>query len=138
MLRPKKVKFRKKHRGRMRGKAVRGSKVNYGKFGLKAMEPAWITERQIEAARIALTQFMKEGGKVWIRTFPDHPVTAQPAETRMGKGKGTVDRYVARVKPGRIILELAGLDYDNAKIAMKRAEAKIPIKGKFVERGKYE
>ncbi|MDA3792870.1 MAG: 50S ribosomal protein L16 [Elusimicrobia bacterium] len=138
MLRPKKVKFRKKHRGRMKGKALRGSKVNFGRFGLKAMEPAWITERQIEASRVALTHFMKRGGKVWIRIFPDHPVTAQPAETRMGKGKGMVEEYVARVKPGRVMLELAGLDYDNAKIAMKRAAAKMPIKCKFVERGKYE
>ncbi len=137
MLRPKKVKYRKKQRGRRKGKALRGSRVNFGQYGLKALEPAWITERQIEAARVAVTRYMKRGGKVWIRIFPDHPVTKQPAETRMGKGKGTVEFYAAVVKPGRIILELEGLDETNARIAMKRAGAKMPMKCKFVERGKY-
>ena len=137
MLRPKKVKYRKKQRGRRKGKAARGCRVNFGKYGLKAVEPAWITERQIEAARVAVTRYMKRGGKVWIRIFPDHPVTKQPAETRMGKGKGSVEFYAAVVKPGRIILELEGLDETNARTAMKRAGAKMPMKCKFVERGKY-
>ncbi len=137
MLRPKKVKYRKKQRGRRKGKALRGSRVNFGQYGLKALEPALISERQIEAARVAVTRYMKRGGKVWIRIFPDHPVTKQPAETRMGKGKGSVEFYAAVVKPGRIILELEGLDEANARVAMKRAGAKMPIKCKFVERGKY-
>lgn len=138
MLRPKKVKYRKKQRGRCKGKATRGCNVNFGKFGLKAVEPAWITERQIEAARVAVTRFMRRGGKVWMRVFPDHPVTKQPAETRMGKGKGDVDHYAAVVKPGRIIMELEGLKEPRARLAMKRAGAKMPMKCKFVERGKYQ
>ncbi|MGM0441107.1 MAG: 50S ribosomal protein L16 [Elusimicrobiota bacterium] len=138
MLRPKKVKYRKKHRGRNRGKAIRGSKVNFGQYGLKAVEPAHIDERQIEAARVAITRFMKEGGKVWLRIFPDHPVTEQPAETRMGKGKGDVAYYAAKVKPGRIIFELVGLSREKAKLAMKRAAAKMPMKCKFVVRGEYQ
>ncbi len=138
MLRPNKVKYRKKHRGRKKGKAIKGSRVNFGEFALKAVEPAWITERQIEAARVAITRYMKRGGKVWIRIFPDLPVTKQPAETRMGKGKGDVDMYVAVVKPGRILFELEGLVEDEAKTAMKRAAAKLPIKCKFVARGRYE
>ena len=137
MLRPKRVKYRKKHRGRMTGKAIRGSLVSFGEFALKAAEPAWISERQIEAARVAITRYMKRGGKVWIRIFPDLPVTKQPAETRMGKGKGDIDGYVAVVKPGRIMFELEGLDEENAKKAMKLAAAKLPIKCKFVARGKY-
>ncbi len=138
MLRPKRVKYRKKQRGRMKGKAVRGSRVNFGEYGLKAMVPGWISERQIEAARVAITRYMKRGGKVWIRIFPDLPVTKQPAETRMGKGKGDIDGYVAVVKPGRILFELEGLDEENAKKAMKLANAKLPIKCRFVARGKYE
>lgn len=138
MLRPKKVKYRKKHRGRRCGKSIRGSRVSFGEFALKAVEPAWITERQIEASRVAITRYMNRGGKVWIRIFPDLPVTKQPAETRMGKGKGDVDMYVARVKPGRILFELEGLDEENAKKAMKKASAKLPIKCKFVVRGKYQ
>ncbi len=137
MLRPKKVKYRKKQRGRTRGVASGGSRVNFGMYGLKAAGPAWITERQIEAARVAVTRYMKRGGKVWIRIFPDHPVTKQPAETRMGKGKGDIEYYAAIVKPGRIILELEGLEEEDARIAMKRAAAKMPVKCKFVERGKY-
>jgi len=116
---------------------MRGNLVSFGEFGLKAAEPGWISERQIEAARVAITRYMKRGGKVWIRIFPDHPVTKQPAETRMGKGKGDVEQYVAVVKPGRIMFELEGLDEDNAKKAMKRAAAKMPIKCKFMERGTY-
>ena len=138
MLRPKKVKYRKKHRGRRCGKSTRGSRVSFGEFALKAVEPAWITERQIEASRVAITRYMQRGGKVWIRIFPDLPVTKQPAETRMGKGKGDVDMYVARVKPGRILFGIEGLDEENAKKAMKRASAKLPIKCKFVVRGKYQ
>ncbi|MGM0568915.1 MAG: 50S ribosomal protein L16 [Elusimicrobiota bacterium] len=138
MLRPKKVKYRKKHRGRMKGKSARGCMVNFGEYGLKAVEPVWVTERQIEAARVAVTRYMKRGGKVWIRIFPDHPVTKQPAETRMGKGKGDVEYYVAVVKPGRIIIELEGLDEANARTALKRAAAKMPMSCKFVQRGSYK
>lgn len=138
MLRPKKVKYRKKQRGTKKGKANRGCSVNFGEFGLKAVEPAWVTERQIEAARVAITRYMKRGGKVWIRIFPDHPVTKQPAETRMGKGKGDVDQYVAVVRPGRVLFELEGLNQENAKMAMKRASAKMPMKCRFIERGKYQ
>ncbi|MFC2062108.1 50S ribosomal protein L16 [Elusimicrobiota bacterium] len=137
-MRPKKVKYRKKHRGRRKGKAVRGSKVNFGEYGLKAVEPAWVSEKQIEAARVAITRYMQRGGKVWIRIFPDHPVTKQPAETRMGKGKGDVESYVAVVRPGRILFELEGLDEDNAKTAMKRAAAKMPMKCRFAVRGSYQ
>ena len=137
MLRPKRVKYRKKHRGSRKGKALTGNKVNFGEYALKAAEPAWITERQIEAARVAITRYMKRGGKVWIRIFPDKPVTKQPAETRMGKGKGDIYIYVAVVKPGRILFELEGLDEPNAKKAMKLANAKLPMKCKFVARGKY-
>jgi large subunit ribosomal protein L16 len=138
MLRPKKVKYRKKHRGRRKGKASRGTRVNFGEFALKAAEPAWVTERQIEAARVAITRYMKRGGKVWIRVFPDLPVTKQPAETRMGKGKGDIDHYVAVAKPGSILFELEGLDEENARKAMKRAAAKMPMKCKFAARGKYQ
>lgn len=136
-MRPNKVKYRKKQRGRMKGNSIRGSRVNFGEFALKAVEPAWITERQIESARVAITRYMKRGGKVWIRIFPDHPVTKQPSETRMGKGKGDVDYYVARVKPGRILFELEGLIEPEAKKAMKRAAAKLPMKCRFAVRGKY-
>ena len=122
----------------MKGNSIRGSRVNFGEYALKAVEPAWITERQIESARVAITRYMKRGGKVWIRIFPDHPVTSQPAETRMGKGKGDVDYYVARVKPGRILFELEGLIAPEAKKAMKRAAAKLPMKCRFAERGEYQ
>ncbi|NLB35300.1 MAG: 50S ribosomal protein L16 [Elusimicrobia bacterium] len=137
-MRPRKVKYRVKHRGRMTGKTIRGSRVNFGQYALKAVEPAWITERQIEAARVAITRYMKRGGKVWIRIFPDHPVTKQPSETRMGKGKGSVEYYAARVKPGRILFELEGLEEDEAKNAMKRAAAKLPMKCRFAVRGRYQ
>ena len=112
--------------------------ISFGEFGLKAIEPAWVTERQIEAARVAITRYMKRGGKVWIRIFPDIPVTKQPAETRMGKGKGDVEQYVAVVKPGRTLFELEGLNETDAKSAMRRAAAKMPMKCKFIVRGKYQ
>ncbi len=137
-MRPRKVKFRKKHRGRLKGSAQRGSRVNFGEYALKAAEPAWVTERQIESARVAITRYMKRGGKVWIRIFPDHPVTKQPAETRMGKGKGDVEYYVARVRPGRILFELEGLIEPEARKAMKRAAAKLPLKCRFAVRGQYQ
>jgi large subunit ribosomal protein L16 len=138
MLRPKKVKYRKKQKGNLKGKASRGNTISFGEYGLKIVEPSWITERQIEASRVAITRYMKRGGKVWIRIFPDKPVTKQPAETRMGKGKGDVDHYVAVAKPGQILFELEGLSEDDAKKAMKKAAAKMPVKCKFVERGKYQ
>ncbi len=134
MLVPKRVKHRKHQRGRMKGKAVRGTNVTFGEYGLQALEPAWITNRQIEAARIALTRFIKKGGKVWVKIFPDKPVTAKPAETRMGSGKGEVEKWVAVVKPGRIMFELAGIDEEDAREAMRLASHKLPIKTKFVTR----
>ena len=134
MLMPKRVKYRRQQRGRMRGKAVRGSYIAFGEFGLKAMEPAWITARQIEAARVAITRHVKRGGKVWIRIFPDKPVTEKPAETRMGKGKGSPEYWVAVVKPGRILFELSGVPTDVAREAMRLASHKLPIKTKFIER----
>jgi large subunit ribosomal protein L16 len=138
VLRPRKVKYRKKQRGSLKGKATRGNTINFGEYGLKVVEPSWITERQIEAARVAITRYMKRGGKVWIRVFPDKPVTKQPAETRRGKGKGDVDHYVAVAKPGQLLFELEGLSEDDAKKAMRKAAAKMPVKCKFVERGKYQ
>jgi large subunit ribosomal protein L16 len=138
MLMPKRVKFRKQQKGRRRGKATRGASVAFGDFGLKAMEPGWITQRQIEASRVALTRMMKREGKVWIRIFPDKPVTKKPAETRMGSGKGVPEYWVAVVKPGRILFELGGITMDIAKEAMKLAEHKLPIKTKFVTRIDYE
>ena len=134
MLMPKRVKFRRQHRGRMKGKAKGGTVVQFGEFGLQAMEPSWITSQQIEAARIAMTRFIKRGGKVWIRIFPDKPVTEKPAETRMGKGKGSPEYWVAVVKPGRIMFELAGVSEELAKEAMRLAANKLPIKTKFVKR----
>ncbi len=134
MLMPKRVKYRKQHRGRMKGKAQRGNTLAFGSYGLKALEPAWITSRQIEAARIAITRHIKRGGKVWIRIFPDKPVTKKPAETRMGKGKGSPEFWVAVVKPGRIMFELEGVAPDIAKEAMRLASHKLPIKTKFVMR----
>ncbi|GMV07966.1 MAG: 50S ribosomal protein L16 [Gemmatimonadota bacterium] len=134
MLAPKRVKYRKQFKGRMRGKALRGSKVSFGEYGLQATEPAWISNRQIESARIAMTRHIKRGGKVWIRIFPDKPITSKPAETRMGKGKGNPEGWVAVVKPGRIMFELEGVDEKTAKRAMELAAAKLPIKTRFVVR----
>ena len=134
MLAPKKVKFRKKQKGRMRGKAYRGSKLVFGDYGLQATEGSWMTSRQIEAARIAMTRHIKRGGKVWIRIFPDKPITQKPAETRMGKGKGNPEKWVAVVKPGRIMFELEGVPESVAKRAMELASAKLPIKTRFVVR----
>jgi large subunit ribosomal protein L16 len=134
MLMPKRVKYRKQQRGRRRGKAYRGSEINFGEFGLKALEPAWLTNKQIEAARVALTRHIKRGGKVWIRIFPDKPVTVKPAETRMGKGKGAPDHWVAVIKPGRILFELEGVTSQLAREALNLASAKLPIKTKFVTR----
>ena len=132
MLMPKKVKFRKQQRGRMRGMAWRGSTVAFGAYGLMSLEPVWLTDRQIEAARVALTRGIKRGGKVWIRVFPDKPITKKPQETRMGKGKGAVDHWVAVIKPGRILLEISGLPEEVAKEAMRLASHKLPIKTKMV------
>ena len=134
MLQPKKVKHRKQHRGRMRGQAKGGTEVHYGDFGLVALEPGWISNRQIEAARIAMTRHIRRGGKVWIRVFPDKPVTKKPAETRMGSGKGNPEGWVAVVKPGRVMFELAGVGETIAKEAMSRAAQKLPIKARFVTR----
>jgi large subunit ribosomal protein L16 len=134
MLMPRKVKHRKQQRGRMTGKAKGGATINFGDFAIEALEPGWITARQIEAARIAMTRHVKRGGKVWIRVFPDKPVTQKPAETRMGSGKGNPEHWVAVVKPGRIMFELSGVPEDLAKGAMERAIQKLPIKAKFVSR----
>ena len=131
---PKRIKFRKQHRGRRKGLAQRGNEVSFGEFGLMALDPAWITNRQIEAARVALTRHIKRGGKVWIRIFPDKPVTAKPAETRMGKGKGNPEGWVAVVKPGRVMFELEGVPEAIAREALRLASAKLPIKTKFVKR----
>ncbi len=134
MLSPKRVKYRKKHKGRMRGQANRGNKVSFGEFGLQAAEPAWISNRQIEAARVAMTRHIKRGGKVWIRIFPDKPITQKPAETRMGKGKGNPEGWVAVVKPGRVMFELEGVPEAVARRAMELAAAKLPIKTRFLVR----
>jgi large subunit ribosomal protein L16 len=134
MLMPRRVKYRKKQRGRKRGMAGRGNTVAFGEYGLKAVEAYWITSRQIEAARVAMTRYIKRGGKVWIRIFPDKPVTKKPAETRMGKGKGSPEYWVAVVKPGRVMFELAGVSEEVAKEAMRLAAHKLPIKTKFVSR----
>jgi large subunit ribosomal protein L16 len=134
MLMPKKVKYRKQQRGRMKGKAWRGSEIAFGQFGLKVMEPGWISDRQIEASRIAMTRFIKRGGKVWIRLFPDKPVTKKPAETRMGKGKGAPEFWVAVVRPGKVIFEMEGVKEDIAREAMRLAANKLPIQTKFVSR----
>lgn len=135
MLQPKRVKHRKQQRGRMRGQATRGSSIAFGQFAMKALEPCWITNRQIEAARVAITRHIKRQGKLWIRIFPDKPVTVKPAETRMGKGKGAPEYWVAVVKPGRILFELEGVEPDVAQRAMQLASAKLPIKTKFVQHG---
>jgi large subunit ribosomal protein L16 len=134
MLMPKKVKFRKMHKGRMNGKAYRGSKISFGDFGLKAIEPGWISSSQIEAARIAITRHAKRGCKLWIRVFPDKPITKKPAETRMGKGKGAPEYWVAVVKPGSIIYEMSGVAESLAKEAMRLASHKLPVATKFVKR----
>ncbi|ARU61072.1 50S ribosomal protein L16 [Tumebacillus avium] len=134
MLLPKRVKHRKEHRGRMAGRTKGGESVAFGEYGLQALEPAWITNRQIEAARIAMTRYIKRGGKVWIKIFPSKPVTAKPAETRMGAGKGSPEKWVAVVKPGRVMFELAGVPEETAREAMRLAMHKLPIKCKFVKR----
>jgi large subunit ribosomal protein L16 len=134
MLMPKRVKYRKQMRGRMKGRASRGAKVTFGEYGLQATEPCWMTSRQIEAARRAIVRYLRRGGKVWIRIFPDKPVTAKPAETRMGSGKGSVDHWVAVVKPGRVLFEIAGVTEEQAREAMRLAAHKLPIKTQFVSR----
>jgi large subunit ribosomal protein L16 len=135
MLAPKRVKFRKRFKGRTNGMATSGNTVAFGHYGLMSLDPGWITNRQIEAARVAVTREMKRGGKVWIRIFPDKPITKKPAETRMGKGKGNPEGWVAVVKPGRIMLELDGIDEALARVALALASAKLPVKSKFVKRG---
>ena len=134
MLQPKRIKHRKQHRGRMRGKATGGTEVHFGDYGLLALEPGWITNRQIESARVAITRHIKRGGKVWINIFPDKPVTKKPAETRMGSGKGNPEGWVAVVKPGRVMFELSGVNEQLAREAMFRAAHKLPIKSKFISR----
>jgi large subunit ribosomal protein L16 len=138
LLAPSRTKYRRQHRGRMKGEATRGNTIAFGEYALQALEPCWMEARQIEAARIALTRFMKRGGKVWIRVFPDKPVTAKPAETRMGSGKGAVDHWVAVVKPGRIIFEVGGVSEEIAKEAMRLASHKLPVKTRFLKRGEAE
>ena len=138
MLLPKRVKYRRVQRGRLKGVAHRGTKVNYGDFGLQALEPAWITSNQIEAARIAMTRYIKRGGKVWIKIFPDKPITEKPAETRMGSGKGSPEYWVAVVKPGRVMFELGGVDEALAREAMRLAANKLPIKCKFVVKAEQD
>ena len=132
MLSPRRTKFRKQQRGRMRGKATRGNTLSFGEYGLQALEPSWITSRQIEAGRRAMTRYVRRGGKIWIRIFPDKPVTMRPAETRMGSGKGAPEYWVAVVKPGRIMYEMTGVELDVAKEAMRLAAFKMPIKTKFI------
>ena len=138
MLMPKRVKRRKQFRGSMRGKALRGNKITYGEYGLVALDPCWIRSNQIEAARVAMTRYIKRGGKVWIKIFPDKPVTAQPAETRMGKGKGNLEYWVAVVKPGRVMFEISGVSEEIAKEALRLAVHKLPIKCKIVSREALE
>ena len=138
MLMPKRVKYRRVHRGRMKGKALRGNKVTYGEYGLMALEPGWIKSNQIEAARIAMTRYMKRGGKVWIKLFPDKPITHKPLEVRMGKGKGAVEYWVAVVKPGRVMFEVAGVPEETAREALRLAMHKLPIKCKIVSREELE
>ena len=138
MLMPKKVKFRKQQRGRMRGKAWRGGAIAFGDYGLKALEPCWLTDLQIGAARVAMTRFVARGGKIWVRVFPDKPITKKPQETRMGKGKGAPDQWVAVVKPGRVLFEMEGISEASAREAMKLAAAKLPILTKFAMRFEQE
>jgi large subunit ribosomal protein L16 len=135
---PKRMKYRRQQRGRMNGQATRGAEISFGEYGLKAMEPAWITGRQIEASRIAMTRFIKRGGKIWIRVFPDKPITKKPAETRMGKGKGAPEGFVCVIKPGRILFEMEGVDEATAREAIRLAAMKLPIKTKFVTRKDQE
>jgi len=134
MLLPKRVKYRRVHRGRLTGKATRGNTVTYGDYGLQALEPAWISSAQIEAARVAMTRYIKRGGQVWIKIFPDKPITEKPAETRMGSGKGSPEYWVAVVKPGRVMFEIGGVELDLAREAMRLAANKLPIKCKFVSK----
>ena len=138
MLLPKRVKYRRVHRGRLKGKAYRGNKVTYGDFGLQALEPAWITSNQIESARIAMTRYIKRGGQVWIKIFPAKPITEKPAETRMGSGKGSPEYWVAVVKPGRVLFEIKGVAEETAREAMRLAMHKLPIKCKFVTKAEQE
>jgi large subunit ribosomal protein L16 len=138
LLAPSRTKYRRQHRGRMKGAAQRGNTLAFGEFGLQALEPCWLEARQIESARIALTRFMKRGGKVWIRVFPDKPITAKPAETRMGSGKGAVDHWVVVVKPGRIIFEIGGVSEEVAKEAVRLASHKLPVSTRFITRGEAE
>ena len=138
MLLPKRVKYRRVHRGRLTGKAMRGNKVTYGQFGLQALEPAWITSNQIEAARVAMTRYTKRFGQVWIKIFPDKPITENPAETRMGSGKGSPEYWVAVVKPGRVMFEIGGIAEETAREAMRLAANKLPIKCKFVKKEETE
>ena len=138
MLMPKRVKYRRVHRGRLKGKAMRGNTLAYGDYGLVALEGAWITSNQIEAARIAMTRYIRRGGQVWIKIFPDKPITEKPAETRMGSGKGSVDHWVAVVKPGRVMFEMNGVAEEVAKEAMRLAMHKLPIKCKFISKAKAE
>ena len=138
MLMPKRVKYRRVHRGRLTGKAMRGNTVTYGDFGLQALEPAWVTANQIEAARIAMTRYTKRAGQVWIKIFPDKPITEKPAETRMGSGKGSPEYWVAVVKPGRVMFEMDGITEEQAKEAMRLAAHKLPIKCKFVTKADFE
>ena len=138
MLMPKRVKRRKQMRGRLKGRALRGNKITYGEYGIVALEPSWITSNQIEAARIAMTRYIKRGGQVWIKIFPDKPITAKPAETRMGSGKGSPEYWVAVVKPGRVMFELGGVPEETAKEALRLATHKLPIKCKIVSRAEQE
>jgi large subunit ribosomal protein L16 len=134
MLMPKRVKYRRPHRPSLKGKAQRGTEIAFGEYGLQALEAAWVTSRQIEAARVAMTRFARRGGKVWIKIFPDRPITQKPAETRMGSGKGSPEYWVAVVKPGRVLFEMAGIDEDMAREAMRLAAHKLPVKTKFITR----
>ena len=138
MLMPKRVRYRRVHRGRLKGKALRGNKISYGEYGLMAVEPCWITSRQIEAARIAMTRYIKRGGQVWIKIFPHKPVTEKPAETRMGSGKGSPEYWVAVVKPGRVMFEIAGVSEEAAREAMRLASYKLPVRCKFIARAPIE
>ena len=138
MLLPKRVKYRRVHRGRMTGKAMRGNTVNQGQYGIVALEPAWITSNQIEAARVAMTRYIKRGGKVWIKIFPDKPVTEKPAETRMGSGKGSPEYWVAVVKPGRVLFEIADVSEETAREALRLAAPQLPVNCKFVQREEVE
>ena len=138
MLLPKRVKYRRVQRGRLKGKAMRGNKVTYGDFGLQALEPAWVTSNQIEAARIAMTRYIKRGGQVWIKIFPDKPITEKPAETRMGSGKGSPEYWVAVVKPGRVMFEIGGVSEELAREAMRLAAHKLPVKCKFIAKESEE